>query len=191
MGRIPVTSSTPMVTATPTAAPACPTDISGKVFQAPHLIVPTSPQAPDHSFGNSYKAYISRTNSTLFNFDIPSTPTYAGTCALIFTFPWGSDSDAPYYFSGMEEEESEHGGVDFAMLSTYALATTTYHTTPAVQKEFGKLEMLPGNSYTIATFPCHGGKTLGFSATSVGNVELDYFQDDAPSPIGLWIVPCA
>jgi len=170
----------------------CPADISSGTFQYPHLIVPTSSEDPNYAFGNSYKAYISPINITLFNFDIPSS--YNGTCALLFLFPYGSDLDplaGTYYFSGTEEEEGEHGGLDFALLSGVANVGTTFNSTPAVVKDYGRTEIIPGNNYTVAVFPCTSGKTVTYSGSSAGNVELDYFQDSAPSPIGLYVVPCS
>jgi len=189
-------STTSSTTATSTSAPsaACPTDISSGIFQFPHLIVPTSNQSPNTAFGNSYKAYISPINSTLFNFDIPMMAPYTGTCSLVFLFPYASELDpsaGKYYFSGLEEEEGENGGLGFALLSGVATAGTTYSTTPAVATDYGKTVIIPGNNYTIATFPCQNKTPITVSATSVGNVELDYFQDSAPKPIGLYIVPCA
>jgi hypothetical protein len=179
-------STTSSASASATANAACPTDISAGVFQFPHLIVPTSPKEPDHSFGNSYSAYISPINTTLFNFDIPSAAPYNGTCALLFLFPFGGAT----YFSGTEEEEGEKGGLDFAMLAEVANSNTTYDTTGDVAAEYGKVEVLPGNNYTVATFYCGAGTTITYQVSSKGNVELDYFQTSAPNPMGLYIVPC-
>jgi len=190
------------VSPTSTSAPAtvystsasCPTDISSGTFQFPHLIVPTSPEEPDNAFGNQYEAIISPANTTLFNFDIPPWSPYTGTCALLFLFPYGTDLDPSagrYTFSGVEEELGENGGLDFALLSGVANGGTTYHTTPGVAVDYGKTQIIPGNEYTIAQFPCQSGQTVTYSASSVGNVELQYFQDDAPSAIGLYIVPCS
>jgi hypothetical protein len=190
----PTTLSTPApASPTSSATQSCPTDLSGGVYQFPHLIVPTSSQAPTTSFGNSYTAHISSTNTTIFNFDIPAGDPYNKTCALLFLFPFGSELDpsaGKYYFSGIEEEEGENGGLNFALLQTYAKSSTTYATIPPVATDYGKTEILPGNNYMIATFQCQQASTVGFSVSSVGNVELDYFQDSAPSPIGLYIVPC-
>lgn len=186
-----VSSSVPSTT--PSASPSCPTDITGGTFQYPHLIVPTSSDAPAHAFGNSNTAHISPSNTTLFNFDIP--PSYSGSvCSLLFLFPYGTQLDPSaggYTFSGIEEEEEEHGGLDFALLSSFANSGTTYATTPTVQHDYGMTEILPGNNYTIATYPCQGGQTVGYSVSSKGGVELDYFQDYAPSAIGLYVVPCS
>ncbi|KAE8448091.1 hypothetical protein EG329_009856 [Mollisiaceae sp. DMI_Dod_QoI] len=186
----PTATSTAVASTTATAA-ACPTDLS-KGFQFPHLIVPTSSKAPNQSFGNSYEAYITPINTTIYNFDIPAS--YNGTCSLVFLFPYKTDLDPTtggYSFSGTEEEVGEHGGIDFALLSGIASASTTYNSTPAVAKDYGKTQIIPGNNYTVATYPCQAGQTVSYSATSVGNVELDYFQDSAPMPIGLYVVPCA
>lgn len=90
----------------------------------------------------------------------------------------------------MEGEEAEQGGLNFALLESVAGPLTAYDTTPQVQTDYGKTEIVPGSNYTIATFPCQSGMT-SYSVSSVGNVELDYFQNSAPSPIGLYIVPCS
>ena len=165
---------------------SCPKDISSGEFQFPHLIVPVSSEDPDHSFGNSYSAYISPINSTLFNFDIPSAVPYNGTCALIFLFPFGGAT----YFSGTEEEEGENGGLNFALLIEVASANATYNTASGVELDYGRVEVDPGYNYTVATFFCDPGSTKTYEASSDGNVELDYFQQSGPNPMGLYIVPC-
>jgi hypothetical protein len=174
------------------ASAVCPTDISAGTFQNPNLIVLTSPDSPDYAFGSSNTSHISPSNTTLFNFDIPAASLYIGTCALLFLFPYASSlapSAVPFTFSGSEEEEGENGGLDFALLTSTANNATTYNTIPAVSIDYGKVEILPGNNYTVATFPCPAG-TVSYSASSKGNVELDYTQNSLPSPIGLYIVPC-
>jgi len=88
---------------------SCPSDISSGTFLFPHLIVPTSIESPDQSSGDSYFAYISPSNSTLFNFDVPNIPPYTGTCALVFQFPVKSELDKnapPFYYSGIEQVSS-------------------------------------------------------------------------------------
>jgi len=49
--------------------------------------------------------------------------------------------------------------------------------------------MTTGEEYTIATFPCEGGRYT-YEASSVGLMDLTYFQANAQKPIGLYIVPC-
>ncbi|KAH8685872.1 ubiquitin 3 binding protein But2 C-terminal domain-containing protein [Tricladium varicosporioides] len=187
-------SSTATSTPSATARATCPTNINSGNFQFPHLIVPTSPQAPDYAFGNSYKAYMSPINTTLFNFDIPATTAYTGTCSLLFLFPFSSETDpsaGKYYYSGMEQVVLQHGGLDFSLLSGTASAATTYNTTPTVIADLGKVAIIPGNNYTVATFPCQTGKAITIQGSSFNGTELDYFQDSAPTAIGLYIVPCA
>ncbi|PQE04815.1 gpi anchored cell wall protein [Rutstroemia sp. NJR-2017a BBW] len=197
LGRPSSSSSSAVPSATSTTSPrstsaaSCPKNIDSGSFQFPHLIVPTSPQAPDYAFGNSYTAHITSTNTTLFNFDVPSTAPYTGTCALVFLFPFASATQSgSYTFTGIEEEEGEKGGLDFALLSGIATAGTTYKSTPTVATNYGTTEILPGNNYTIATFPCAAGKTVTYSGSSVGGVGLSYFENSAPSAIGLYMVPC-
>ncbi|KAG9235039.1 ubiquitin 3 binding protein But2 C-terminal domain-containing protein [Amylocarpus encephaloides] len=180
---------------TPAATVSCPKDIGSGTFQYPHLIVPTSSESPETAFGNSYTAHISGTNDTLFNFDIPAVAPYLGTCSLVFQFPYSSDLAYPnqpdFYYSGIEQEVGSDGGLSFALLSGLATSGTTYKSTPAIASNYGKIQVFPGNNYTVASFPCKPGKTRTFSITSVGGVELDFFQDSRPDAIGPYIVPCA
>jgi hypothetical protein len=172
----------------------CPNDIGSGIFQYPHLIVPTSPQSPDHAFGNSNKAFISPTNTTLFNFDIPDTAPYLGACALVFQFPFRSQlawhGEPTFYFSGLEQETGSNGGLNFALLNGIADASTTYTDTPPVLTNYGKTKIVPGNNYTIATFACRAG-TFTYAISSVGGVEFDFFQDSRPAAVGPYIVPCS
>ncbi|KAG0646913.1 hypothetical protein D0Z07_6195 [Hyphodiscus hymeniophilus] len=181
-----ISSSTSSAIASAAPTIACPNNISSGIYQFPHLIVPTSPDEPDHEFGDSYSAYISPINTTIFNFDIPPTAPYNDTCALIFLFPFGGTT----YFSGIEEEEGEKGGLDFASLAQVATAETTYNTIGAVWEEYGLVEVLPGNNYTIATFPCGSRPTISYQVSSKGNVEVDFFQQSGSNPMGLYVVPC-
>ncbi|KAK6581035.1 hypothetical protein PZA11_006523 [Diplocarpon coronariae] len=175
-----------------TAPTTCPADLSAGQFQFPHLIVPTSPLAPDTAFGNSYSATVSAANDTLFNFDIPAS--YAGLCSLLFLFPFASDLDpsaGAYTYSGMEQVVYQDGGLAFALLDGVASAATTFATTPRVLTDFGKTQILPGHNYVVANFPCQSGRAITVKASSVNQTALTYFQDSASQPIGLYIVPCA
>lgn len=186
------TSAPAVNTSTPVAA--CPKDIGGGAFEFPHLIVPTSLTNPEKAGGNSYKAWISESNSTLFNFDIPATAPYLGTCALVFQFPYGSDlnPDTPkFFFSGLEQQEGANGGLNFALLDGVANEGTSKSTTPKVAADYGKTKIIPGTNYTIATYPCQSGRTVSYEVSSVGDVELDYWQDSRAQAIGLYVVPCA
>ncbi|CZT44965.1 uncharacterized protein RSE6_05227 [Rhynchosporium secalis] len=168
----------------------CPSDISGD-YQFPHLIVPTSVGMPDASIGNQYMVYISPAATTLFNFDIPAT--YTGTCALLFLFPYISELDpsaGKYRYSGMEQVEYQNGGLNFALLSGVADNSTTFNTTPPVAVDYGKTKIFPGHNYTVATFPCLAGENITIQASSANKTELDYFQNTASMPIGLFLVKC-
>lgn len=90
----------------------------------------------------------------------------------------------------MEQEEGSDGGLDFALLESVAGPQVTYRTTPPVHTDYGKTAVLPGNNYTIATFPCKSGMS-SYSVSSVNDVELDFFQNSNPNPIGLFVVPCS
>jgi hypothetical protein len=188
-----VTTSASSTASSTIPDPSCPKDLSSGEFRFPLLVLPTSPEAPDYAFGDSYIAYISSDNTTIFNFDVPDSSPYTGNCALLFLFPYASTlslPNSPFYFSGIEEEEGENGGLDFALLKGVADPEVTYRTIPPVDTDYGKTKILPGNGYTIATFPCRSG-TTSYAVSSVGNVELDYFQDSGSDPIGLYIVPCS
>ncbi|KAH7356487.1 ubiquitin 3 binding protein But2 C-terminal domain-containing protein [Rhexocercosporidium sp. MPI-PUGE-AT-0058] len=168
----------------------CPSDIFGE-YQFPHLIIPTSVGMPDEPVGDQYMVWISPAASTLFNFDIPAS--YTGICSLLFLFPFMSElgpSAGKYKYSGMEQVEYQNGGLNFALLAGVADNSTTYNTTPPVAVDYGKVKILPGNRYTVSTFPCPAGKTITIQGSSVNKTELDYFQNSALQPIGLYIVPC-
>ncbi|EPE29387.1 hypothetical protein GLAREA_00547 [Glarea lozoyensis ATCC 20868] len=188
------TAPYPTVETVVRAEASCPNDIRSGIFQYPHLIVPTSPQSPDHAFGNSYKAYISPTNTTLFNFDIPDQAPYLGTCGLVFQFPYRSQlawhNEPTFYFSGLEQEVGSNGGLNFALLSGVADSSTTYNDIAPVDTNYGKTKIVPGNNYTIATFPCRAG-TFTYEVSSVGGVEFNFYQDSRPYAVGLYIVPCS
>jgi hypothetical protein len=186
-----VTAAAPEITQSPTttATPSCPTDISSGTYISPNLIIPVSPVAPDTSYGTQYVATINPSNSTIFAFDIPYT--YTGTCTLIFTFPFGSDAQFPYIFSGIEEESSSaHSGLDFALRNGYIDEAMTWDELPPVGEEYGVMKVYPGGNCTIAVAPCAAGERVGYLVESVGGVVLEFFQSTGGSPIGLWVVPC-
>jgi hypothetical protein len=58
---------------------------------------------------------------------------------------------------------------------------------PGVKTGYGVTTVAPGNSYSIAIFPCPGGIAISIELRANGNISLDYFQDSNPSPIGLYI----
>ncbi|KAL2073786.1 hypothetical protein VTL71DRAFT_11112 [Oculimacula yallundae] len=170
---------------------ACPSNISSGDYQFPHLIVPASIGMPDASIGTQYMVYISPAATTLFNFDVPVT--YTGTCALIFLFPFMSELDpsvGKYKYSGIEQVEYQNGGLNFALLEGVATNSTTFNTIPPIAVDFGKTKILPGNEYSVSKFPCPAGKNITIQGSSVNKTELDYFQNTASKPMGLFLVKC-
>lgn len=85
---------------------------------------------------------------------------------------------------------SGSGQIDFSMLSGIATQSTDYANAPAVSKDYGVTTVVPGNSYSIATFPCPANTAVSFELKSVDGTSLTYFQDYNPSPIGLYITTC-
>lgn len=159
----------------PAPAPkTCPAALSG-TYEYPHLIIPVDSKQPDKAAGTSYNGTVSGTVSSLYNFDIPSSDS-GKTCSLVFLFPKQSQLEtSAFEFSG-------NGGVDFAMLKGPASSGTTYNNKPGVATDYGVTKVAPGNSYTIATFPCPGNTAVGFQLSASGDTYLNYFQDYNPSP---------
>lgn len=160
----------------------CPDNLNGP-YQFPHLIIPIDSSNPSSAPGTSYFGEVSSTISSIFNFDIPES--YAGqTCSLIFLFPLQSQlQTSSFTFSGS-------GGIDFSELNGVATSATSYSNAPGVATDYGTTIVAPGNSYTIATFPCPAWTTISFEMKAVGDTCLTYFQDYNPSPIGLYITSC-
>ncbi|KAI4157364.1 MAG: hypothetical protein LQ342_008337 [Letrouitia transgressa] len=164
-------------------ASSCPTSLSSD-FQYPHLIVGVDKSKPDTAFDTSYNAHISPTVSSIFNFDIPTT--YSGRdCALQFLFPTRDNlQTSNYTLSGS-------GGINVARLASPATSQTTYNNKPAVRKDLKTIPNLqPGNSYFIAAGHCSVGERISYQVSATGDLDLDYFQDYNPSPLGLFISLC-
>ncbi|KAI9834615.1 MAG: hypothetical protein M1826_000017 [Phylliscum demangeonii] len=166
----------------PPVPKTCPAALSGP-YEFPHLIVPVNPGTPNQAYGTTYAGQVTKDVSSLFNFDIPPSDT-GKTCSLVFLFPAKSDlQTSSFIFSGA-------GGIDFSELSGVADASTTFANAPPIKTDYGVTTVAPGNSYTIATFPCPAGQRIAFELKAVGDTSLVYFQDFNPSPIGLYITKC-
>ncbi|GAM40099.1 GPI anchored cell wall protein [Talaromyces pinophilus] len=165
-----------------TGAPCSTTLVSGN-FEFPHLIVPIDSSSPDTAGGTQFKAEVTSTISTIFNFDIPASD--AGkTCSLVFHFPQQKDlQTSSFTFSG-------DGKVDFAELSSPATQSTTFNNAPPVKTDFGVTTITPGNSYVISSFACPSGQAVAFEMKEAGTTEFTFFEDFNPSPIGLFITTC-
>jgi len=151
----------------------------GNEYQFPHLIVPVSQKSPNQAYGTQYNGKINSDESTIFNFDIPSS--YTGTCKLEFLFPTQDQLEtSSYTFSG-------NGQVDFKELSQVATQSTTYANQGSVKKDLGEYAVTPGSATTVATFPCPAGQAVSYEISSQSGTSLEYFQDYNPCPIGLYI----
>ncbi|OBT54810.1 hypothetical protein VE04_04073 [Pseudogymnoascus sp. 24MN13] len=164
-------------TGTGTAAPAptttgtpqkCAQTLTPGSFVEPKLIVPVSREDAGHPYGDIASPIITPSNNTLFAFTTPDA--WTGTCSLLFTFPYASETANP-------------GASDID-------ANETWWTKPELKETYGKTEIIPGNSYTIATFPCKGGETLVYDVSSVAGVELEFEQNAEKSAYGLWVTKC-
>lgn len=178
-----ITKTSILPAASAASASSCPASLSG-TFEYPHLIVPVAKDQPDQAGGTSYNGTISSTISSIFNFDIPSTD--AGkTCTLVFLLPLQTQlTTSAFSLSGS-------GGFDVAQLSGPATEETSYNTVPSVASDLGgPSSVTPGNEYVIASGPCAAGSRIGYEVTATGSLDLDYFQDYNPSPIGFYITVC-
>ncbi|KAL8917426.1 MAG: hypothetical protein Q9172_005865 [Xanthocarpia lactea] len=176
--------------ATPPSSPApsstarsCPANLAGP-FEFPHLIVPVDKNQPDVALGTSYNGRVSSTVSSLYNFDLPSS--LAGKfCSLVFLFPTRDQlRTSNYTLSGA-------GGLSFERLDSPADSATTFNNQPEINGTVGAItDLQPGNSYVIGSGGCFAGFRVGYKVSAIGSLDLDYFQNFDPSPIGLYIVSC-
>lgn len=165
------------------SAGSCPASLSG-AYEYPHLIVPVNKDEPTTAGGTSFNGTFSSTVSSIFNFDIPASD--AGkTCTLVFLLPTqGELTTSAFSLSGS-------GGLDVALLSSPATEQTSYDTVPSIDKDYGgPSSVTPGNEYVIASHPCPSGQRIGVEVSATGTLDLNYFQDYNPSPIGLYITVC-
>lgn len=138
---------------------------------------------PNRAYGTSYFGAVNSTTCSIFNFDIPQS--YSGhTCTLVFLFPTQAQlQTSSYTISGT-------GQIDFTQRTSAATQQTTYANQAGRQTDFGNFTVAPGNSYTIATGSCAAGQTVSYEMCGSGSLNLNYFQDYNPSPIGLYIREC-
>ncbi|KAK3677721.1 hypothetical protein LTR78_002571 [Recurvomyces mirabilis] len=173
--------------ATAPAAPSgsvCPANLNGE-YQYPHFIVPVNSAMPDKAYGTQYNGTISPSISTIFNFDLPQS--YAGKiCSLVFLLPEQAALETSAYTL------SAQGGITVGKLDFAATEQTTYNS--AKQLGFHPVGSIasvkPGNSYVVSSFACAAGARVAFEFESTGGLDLEYFQDFNPSPIGAYITTC-
>lgn len=148
------------------------------------MIVPVDKTRPDKAGGTSYNGTISSTISSIFNFDIPQTGS-GKTCILVFLLPQRDQlTTSAFSLTGS-------GGFDVAQLSSPATEQTSYNTVPSVSSDLGGPESVtPGNEYVIASGSCAAGQRISYEVTATGSLDLNYFQDFNPSPIGFYVTVC-
>ncbi|KAL2068477.1 hypothetical protein VTL71DRAFT_16575 [Oculimacula yallundae] len=166
----------------PPTPTSCPANLNGD-WEFPHLIVPIDYTTPNTPAGTSYFGEVSSTISSVYNFDIPASDADK-TCSLIFLFPSQDQlTTSSYTFSG-------NGGISFSQLDGIATNSTTYANKPGEKTFYGVTVVSPGNSYTVASFPCPAGQAVSYELKAVGDTYLRDFQDWNPSPIGIYITKC-
>ncbi|KXS94896.1 hypothetical protein AC578_1666 [Pseudocercospora eumusae] len=178
-----VSSSASLAQSTAPASSSCPTNLKG-AFEYPHLLVPVDSASPSKAYGTQYNATISSTKSSIFNFDIH--PDHAGkTCSVIFLLPEQKDlSTSAFTFNGK-------GGLTCSKLASPATEQTTYANKPAGSGASSAISSIaPGNGYTIFTGKCEAGQRVAYEFSSADGLELEYFQDYNPAPIGAYITVC-
>lgn len=143
--------------------------------QYPHLIVPIDSTNPTTALGTSYNGTITPTISSIYNFDVPASD--AGkTCNLVFLFPLQSQLETSSF------SISGGGDIDFFLLDGVADAATTFANAPVVKQDYGMAGFVPGNTYSVASFACPAGQSVGVLAKACGDTVFSYFQDYNPAP---------
>ncbi|RYP44469.1 hypothetical protein DL768_009068 [Monosporascus sp. mg162] len=162
---------------------SCPGDVKNAgEFTLPTLIIPIDSSKPDVAEGTSYFGEVSKTKSSVFDFNIP--PSADGkTCKLVFLFPQHEDLEtSSFTFSGA-------GELDFARLSKPVDQQTSYSNVPDVAEDLGQFTVKPGNAYNIASFDCPAGERASIEMANAADEDtsLRFFQDYNPCPIGLFM----
>ncbi|KAJ9661236.1 hypothetical protein H2201_006595 [Coniosporium apollinis] len=177
-----ITVTQPASSAPAPAPSSCPTTLTTP-FEYPHLIVPVDASQPNRAFGTSYNGRFSPTISTLFNFDIPAS--YAGrTCSLVFLLPTREQLvSSSFTLSGA-------GGISVDALAQPATEGTSFASMLAGSRVGGVESVVPGNGYAVASGACRAGARVGYRVGATGTLDLEYFQNSAPAPLGLYITVC-
>ncbi|RAR12639.1 glycoside hydrolase [Stemphylium lycopersici] len=161
---------------------SCPKDLNGN-YQYPHLIVPIDSEHPDQSYGTSYNGQVSNHVCTIFNFDIPAS--YAGKkCSTIFLFPNKEDLEtSDYTMTGS-------GTCTVSKLKGNANEQTTWANAPAKDHDVASVDLHAGGSWTVDEGDCPAGQRVSYEMCGSGDLDMEYFQDWNPSPIGMYIRQC-
>ncbi|KAF2223741.1 ubiquitin 3 binding protein But2 C-terminal domain-containing protein [Elsinoe ampelina] len=148
----------------------CAPELKPHLFVLPNSIVITSTSG--QTWTHQYLPSLSPTNSTTFTYPIP-TAWSSKTCSLIFTWPTKDKlQTSDYWVSGS-------GALSFAKADGEGAGV-----------ELGRVQPATEGRYVIWSGVCEAGKEVRFRGSSVGGVDLRWFQDYNPEPIGLWVVAC-
>ncbi|ORY11707.1 ubiquitin 3 binding protein But2 C-terminal domain-domain-containing protein [Clohesyomyces aquaticus] len=150
-------------------------------FEFPHLIVPVDEAKPGAQFGNKLNGTVTPSMCTAFNFDIH--PDHAGkTCSLLFLLPkQGQLETSAFDLKGQ-------GDLVFWSLKEPVGSKTSFKSLPE-RRLVGVAPAVPGTKTLVATRECPAGQKIGMLMCGSG-IELNYFQDFNPAPIGLYIRQC-
>ena len=162
----------------------CPLNLVPGKFEYPHLIIPVTTDDADSPQGTSYNGTITTTTSSIFNFDFP--PALKGQyCSLVFLLPSQTElTTSAFTLSGS-------GGLKVERLREPATEQTTYSNQPDVDAVLGgPAKVEPGSEYIINSGPCYNNDRKGYKVSSTGTLDLKYFQDYNPAPIGLYVTVC-
>ncbi|KAG5947064.1 hypothetical protein E4U59_002232 [Claviceps monticola] len=137
----------------------CPANLDGVYYEFPHLIIPVDKSNPDKAYRTSFFGEVTPSRSSIFNFDIPL-------------------EASSYTLYG-------DGKIHALALNRLANTSTTWINKPGKRSAGRTAIVRPGQSNSIAPFPCSVSQALSFELLRSGNNYLRYFQDYNPTPIGL------
>lgn len=170
---------------------SCPGKL-GATDVAPSLIVPVSASQPDTQFGTQYSPQITANDiCTWFAFDVPPVAAASSTlCALEFLFPnqsqlvsssYSLSGPGTFLFASVWSDASANGGVS---------AQTSWNTQPtAADDDEKEYTLVPGTLNVFSAGLCQQSdvyRRLNVRVCSADSA-LQYFQDNADCPIGLWV----
>lgn len=180
---------------TPTLPTTCSISTSAPSLAPDAVGAPNEDGTLNEAKNTGTNASITKTDSTVFHFSIPSNFTNSDhqLCALQFRLPFCSELAEGYpcfQFTGSEQEMSSNSGMTFA-LSGKSDDLPSWNDT-ALQQVY------PGDSLTLGTFDCGSKESdeISWLASSVRSFGLQFEQAGVGSSkfkdgIGAFIVQCS
>lgn len=104
---------------------------------------------------------------------------------MVFLFPTREQlQTSNYTLSGL-------GGFKVERLDEPADSATSFNNQPEVNVTVNTIpDVQPGNSYVLGSGGCFSNVRIGYKVSATGSLNLDYFQDYNPAPIGLYVTAC-